>query len=167
MYSKQKLNAIAEQLRQLINNHMPQFTTTDVNAVTTQMLGTAIAYSLPLPSESIEGYGSVEEYYNRFHRHKIHRFVDELNEEFIFDISTVQRVAVQMWLFRYRMLFDPRSVAGLVYTLACSEGIYPEYITDSLAKVYRDNGATTRALNDVSNSISVAVSQTLLNPEDV
>lgn len=161
MSSKNILD-LAELLRNLVNQTLSNHGANETNAVIVQTIGTAIAYALPLPHEEVAEH-SAEEYFNNFYRRNVTRIVGELNEEFIVDTATISRVAVQMWLLRYRMVFNPRAVAGVIHGLARLEGIFPEFVNEGLEKVYSSNGID-EALT-TANTNAHAILNTIVNSD--
>lgn len=158
-----KITDLAELLRNLVNQTLSTHGTNETNAVIVQTIGTALAYALPLPHEEITEQ-SVEEYFNNFYRRNVTRIVGELNEEFIVDTATITRVTVQMWLLRYRLVFNPRAAAGVIHGLARLEGIFPEFVNEGLEKVY-SNSHNNEALTN-ANVSAHALINAIVSPDE-
>lgn len=136
--SKQ-LITIADNLRDLIQTHLNGSTVNVTNSVIIQSVATAIAYAIPIPASILED-TTPEDHFNSFHRHAVTRLLEALNEELIIDISQILRVAVQLWIFRYRVAFVPMSVNEILHSLANATGIYPEFVQRGVSEFQLTTG---------------------------
>lgn len=149
------LHDIAENLRDLVRDQMSNCTTNVTNSVIIQCVGTAIAYAIPLPSAEVTEM-SPEDHFNSFHRYAVTRLIEGLNEEFQVDTAQILRVAIQLWLFRYRMVFTPVAINGILHVLANASGLYPEFVQEGVAEFQKSAGqqvATQEQYNDCTNTI--------------
>lgn len=154
---------IAENLRDLARDQLTGCTTNTSNAVMIQNIATAIAYAIPLPTSELTDV-SPEDYYNSYHRWSVMRLVESINEEFLIDTSAIARVAVQMWILRYRMVYSPSAIAGILYVMATADGVFPEFVQEGVAEFHKTVGAqasTQESYNDISTAILQEVSRHL------
>lgn len=86
-------------------------------AVMTLSLARLLAYQLPLPSDgsAIEPYG----YFNQNFLPQVEATAGQVNEACVVNISDVAELARRVWVFRYRVAYDPShaSVAQLIDAL--------------------------------------------------
>lgn len=146
---------IAENLRDLMRDQLTGCTANVANAVIIQNVATAIAYAIPLPASEL-GDVTPEDYYNSYHRWSVVRLVEALNEEFLVDTSAITRVAVQMWILRYRMVYSPSAIAGILYVMATADGAFPEFVQEGVAEFQKTVGRQVSS-QERYNDISVAI----------
>lgn len=146
---------IAENLRDLARDQLTGCTANTANAVMIQNIATAIAYAIPLPTSELTDV-TPEDYYTSYHRWSVTRLVESINEEFLIDTSAVLRVAVQMWILRYRMVYTPTAIAGILYVMATADGVFPEFVQEGVAEFQKTIG-TQASTQEHYNDISMAV----------
>lgn len=150
---------IAENLRDLARDQLTGCTANTANAVMIQNLATAIAYAIPLPTSELTDV-TPEDYYTSYHRWSVTKLVEAINEEFLIDTSAIARVAVQMWILRYRMVYTPAAIAGILYTMATADGVFPEFVQEGVAEFQKTVGAQASSqehYNDISMAVFRAV----------
>ncbi|WNT47084.1 hypothetical protein SPLA10_PHROGS00023 [Salmonella phage SPLA10] len=103
-------------------------------------LAVAIAYSLPMPAQSVEG-GKAELYYIRHCMTKVNRFVSDFNERFLVDVSGIADAVKTIWCVRYDMLYS-RDPAKLI---AIAQGTCP--IKDYLAGFSFDDVTASQVIS--------------------
>lgn len=144
MSNQKQIKDIAENLREFAREQLSGCTNNTINAITIQSVATAIAYAIPLPTSPIDD-TTPEDYYNSYHRWAVMKLVESLNEEFLVDTSAITRVAVQLWLLRYRIVYTPESIVGIIHAMATADGVYPEFVQEGLAEFHKSVGSTTTA----------------------
>lgn len=151
----EQLNVIADNLRDLVQTHLNGTTVKVTNGVIIQTIATAIAYAIPIPNGELSEL-TPEDHFNSFHRHSVVRLLEGLNEEIIIDMAQILRVAVQLWLFRYRVAFVPVTVNSILHDLANASGLYPEFVQEGIAEFQTTVGrqvATQEGFNICTRTI--------------
>lgn len=157
------IDEIAESLRDLIRDQLSNCTVNVTNSVVIQTIGTAISYAIPLPAAEVTEM-SPEDHFNSFHRYAVIKLIEAVNEELTVDTPQILRVAVQLWLFRYRVAFTPVAINGILNVLANADGIYPEFVQQGVAEFQKSAGkqaATQEQFNDCTNAIFNSVAKHL------
>ena len=92
-------------------------------------IGRAISISLALPAQELSV--SPEHHYDTSHVEAVNRIVSQLNEIYPLDVPLIIDVTRIYYSFRYNMVYNPRTFAGLMdRIMVWSDDILPSRVKD-------------------------------------
>jgi len=98
-------------------------------------LAIALGYKLPLPSSPVE---NVRDYYYTNCFETVNDALDKANEIRVIPLEAALHYAQQIWIYRYKMLYQPFSpevIQTLIPAIGISENIFPQEMIQCMLKL--------------------------------
>lgn len=143
------VSAIAVAIRKLVNNDINTRDAGTQSAVIVTELSSAIAYSLQLPANPLDSRNDAERYYTQYHLPLVRKLVSDVNELFIIDSTSIQRIVHTLWMLRYRLVHEATGMGEVLTNLARISNLLPAQIIEKTLPFYNVGEERSEEANSV------------------
>ncbi len=140
-------------LREMAGTFTATLTPIEKSQYLSTVVGTAIGSSLYMPSAAVD---IPRNFFLTTHGERVNNLLGSINELYPINIDLAASIASNVYLARYRLVFEAEFAVHMLGHLAtCSDDVVPKTISDILVKVSEANDSM--ALLNTSRAIVTAV----------
>ena len=130
------LSTIATNLRKLVNKDLSTRGSDVQSAIIVTELSAGIATALQLPANALDSRNDAEKYYTQYHLPVVRKVISDINELFIIDTTSIQRIVSTIWMLRYRMVHEATGLGEVITNLARISSLLPTGIIEKTLPFY-------------------------------
>lgn len=129
--------SIVATLRDIMGSYSTKLSAIEKSQYMATILGGAIGASLDMPSSPVD---IPRNYFLVNHSERVSNIIGQVNEVFPINFDLAMTLADNMFITRYRLVFEPSFAVHMLGHLAvCSDDVFPTTIVNVLKKVEADN----------------------------
>lgn len=146
---------LAIALHEQINTDLAGLKSDQVKAVLDYQLASSLAYALPLPASAALTDSALGGQWEAKHARPVAKFLDDINRDFMIDYSTIIRMAQAIWVFRYRIAYEPCYLHASLSRALCAAKVIPGDVAQTLLDIGTCDTGSLSALHVSGDAMSM------------